>query len=97
MGRGGGEGLSLFSPSPLLNMFKLVVSFAVWCVSFLILLPSDKPMWMGIVAAFATFQVMAMYINDTYNLLLNILEIVSFEALLKIKKESLLKDEEDNQ
>lgn len=74
-------------------MLKLIISFTVWLISFVIMLPSDKPFWMAFVAAFATFQVLAMYVNDVYDLLLKILEIVSFEALLKIRKEELLSEE----
>ena len=63
----------------------------------MLILPSDKPKWMGLLAAIGTYQVLSALVNDLYDILLSILEIISLEALQKLEKERKLKHEDEDQ
>ena len=76
-------------------MIKFIVTLVIWIASFMLMLPSDKPNWMGLLAAVATYQVMAALVNDLYDILLSILEVVSLDALRKLEQDKRLKDEDE--
>lgn len=76
-------------------MLKLFTCFIIWLVSFLVLLPSDKPRWMGVLAAIATFQVLATLVNDLYDILLKVLEVLSLDALRKLEQDERFKNEDE--
>jgi len=58
-------------------MIKIIITALIWIACFLVLLPSDKPTWMGVVAGLASYQVMMYFVNEIYDVLLDILGILN--------------------
>lgn len=65
-------------------MLKIVVTCLIWIGCFILMLPSDKPVWMAVLAGFGTYQVLSYFVYELYEIILKTLEIVE-EFLRKPK------------
>ena len=58
-------------------MIKIIVTCFIWIACFLVMLPPGRPTWIGVVAGFASYQILLYFISDLYDVLLSIVEILA--------------------
>lgn len=68
-------------------MIKVIVTSLIWIGCFVIMAPTDKPLWIPILAGIGTYQVFSYFVYDLYQILLELLVILERGVTLKEKED----------